>query len=78
MNEISSKYASKEFDKFLTDLLSKPFCEKQKKILLNAAYLVYHDEESNLTTPKTQLIMDLKDAGYNDMALKAAKGKYDF
>ncbi len=39
---------------------------------------MYHDMESKLVAPKTQLMLDLKDAGYEDMAVKAAKGKYDF
>lgn len=40
--------------------------------------LMYHDMKSSLTTPKKQLMTDLKDAGYDDMVMKVVEGKYDF
>lgn len=51
---------------------------KVDAIRANAVAKLYHDFESPLAMPKTQLFHDLMRAGLIAMAEKSMKGDYDF
>jgi hypothetical protein len=67
-----------EWKNFWTDLMTKPKSSKRKNIEEKALEKIYHDFESTVACPKTTLLHDLKEAGYNDMVEKVIQGNYDF
>ena len=61
----------------VTDLLIQPATKKNLEIIGNVLNGRYSDFDSVLATPATQLYYDLQEAGYDDLAEKVPKGKYD-
>lgn len=61
----------------LEDLWKKPHSFKRSLLLKRAQAGHYHDFDTELTTPKMQLVQDLKLAGFEDLAQKTIDGAYD-
>jgi len=59
------------------DLWKKPYSLKRAYIEQRAKAGVYHDFDSELATPKIQLVADLQAAGFVDLAQKVVDGAYD-
>lgn len=59
------------------DLRKKPWSLKREYVLQRALKGVYHDFDTELVTPKIQLVADLRQAGYEDLAQQAVNGAYD-
>lgn len=59
------------------DLWRKPYSLKRAQIERDAKRGRYHDFETELATPKVQLVADLRAAGFEDLAQKAIDGAYD-
>jgi hypothetical protein len=59
------------------DLRKKPRSLKQSLIMSLAAAGHYHDFDTKLEAPKMQLAKDLREAGFEDLALMAINGAYD-
>jgi len=56
------------------DLWAKPYSLKRAYVMKRAIDGVYHDFDSELETPKMQLVLDLTAAGFGDLADKARNG----
>lgn len=59
------------------DLKEKPQSPQVKEMIKLALQGYYHDYESVLDFPKTQLFRDLKKAGLDDLAEAVKEGRYD-
>jgi hypothetical protein len=59
------------------DLESKPASEGRDYILKRARAGKYHDFGSDLPAPKVQLVQDLTDGEFPDLAQKVMDGDYD-
>jgi hypothetical protein len=59
------------------DLLRKPYSLERDRILQEAYAGGYHDFDSELATPKVQLVQDLRGAGFEDLAQRTIDGAYD-
>lgn len=68
---------SQEWKDFMNDLMKKDKTEERDYIEEKALKKEYHDFGPS-TFPKSLLIKNLKDAGYEDMLQKAIYGDYDF
>lgn len=69
--------------KLVMDLMSRllgtdtQFGPQIQDIIYRARAGWYHDFESELVTPKMQLVIDLKQAGLDDLVEKVKLGDYD-
>lgn len=69
--------------KLVMDLMSRllgtdtPFGPRIQEIIDKARDGCYHDFESELATPKMQLVKDLQEAGFDDLVEKVKLGDYD-
>jgi len=61
----------------IEDLKKQPESPQRNRIIERAQIGFYHDFECSIATPKIQLVMDLNDAGFNDMGNDVKQGKYD-
>jgi len=61
----------------IEDLRKKPFTLKREFIMNRARKGIYHDFDTPLAAPKTELVHDLRAAGYDDLARAAMEGAYD-
>jgi hypothetical protein len=61
----------------IEDLWKKPHSLKRQAILKRAGAGHYHDFETEIAAPKIQLVTDLRDAGFMDLAEKTIDGAYD-
>jgi hypothetical protein len=59
------------------DLRKKPWSLKREYVLKRALKGVYHDFDTELATPKLQLVADLRQAGFEDLADRTIAGEYD-
>ena len=59
------------------DLKKEPQSPQVKEMIKMALKGYYHDYESVLDFPKTQLAHDLKEAGLHDLAEAVKEGRYD-
>jgi len=58
-------------------IISNEMYPKVKKIIENARHGYYHDFDTPIATPKTQLHLDLLDAGLTEIDKKMQNGDYD-
>jgi hypothetical protein len=59
------------------DLQGKPQSLLRDRIIARALSGLYHDFDSPLETPKMELVEELRQAGYADLAQKVKDGDYD-
>lgn len=59
------------------DLWKKPYSLKRAMIEKRAKAGYYHDFDTELETPKVQLVLDLRAAGFADLADRVMTGAYD-
>lgn len=59
------------------DLWKKPYSLTRATIEQRAKRGDYHDYDSDLATPKMELVRDLRAAGFDDLAEKTIDGAYD-
>lgn len=73
------KYVIKDenLNQLLKDLLSKPDCDRNRKLIQNALRGVYSDFGSPLPLPLSTLEVELRGAGYDDLAKNVIHGHYD-
>jgi hypothetical protein len=61
----------------IQDLLSKPESPRRNHIIIRCIDNVYSDFHSGMPLPVHVLLLDLKNAGYTDLALKVPSSCYD-
>jgi len=59
------------------DLRSKPYSVDRAKMECRALDGYYHDFDTQLAYPKVQLVQDLRQLGFEDLAQKTIEGHYD-
>ena len=64
-------------DKLIYDLGRKPPNALRDELLRWAREGRYHDFKSSIPFPKIELVQDLTQYGYDDLARKAKRGEYD-
>lgn len=59
------------------ELWKKPESNARNQLIQRALKGMYHDFESPHALPKTMLVNELMQAGFKDLAQRAAKGDFD-